>query len=231
MKYKWLLFLIMPIPAFADELLISNVPNGCSNSLRSHTYLRATFTRNQYQCNPGYYLPANTDHCVVCPQYYDCAGGTFTFNEYADQGNKLKTQITTNISNGCRKGFTRAVNNSANIKAMFVPNVHTCSFGYYLPANVDGCTACPEHTICSGGTYTFNETISQGITGCDNGYSLQNNVCVANTITINWSDTDPTDIDANNAGSVTYGGDIRTPRAAISKPGKQFKGWKFTRNS
>ena len=52
--------------------------------------------------------------------------------------------------------------------------------------------------------------------------------CEANVITINWSGASPLDIDANNAFTVTYGGDIRTPRAATIIPGKVFTGWTFS---
>ena len=166
MKLKWLSFLMLPLPALADTIFMSNVPNGCSSSLNSHTYLLATFTRNQYQCNPDYYLPANTDHCVLCPDVYDCNGGNFTFNEEIDQGNKFKVQITGNIANGCKEDFLRAYNNSANITATFTPNVHNCSAGYYLPANIDECTICPSDHYCPGGDLTFNETAPQGITPC-----------------------------------------------------------------
>ncbi len=51
--------------------------------------------------------------------------------------------------------------------------------------------------------------------------------CQANTIAITWADADQSDIDANDAGSVTYGGDIRTPRKAVHKAGKVFTGWTF----
>jgi len=51
--------------------------------------------------------------------------------------------------------------------------------------------------------------------------------CDANEISITWADADQSDIDANDAGSVTYGGDIRTPRKAVHKPGKIFTGWTF----
>ena len=166
MKNKWLLFLIIPLPAFADQLILSNITNGCSSDLNNHTYLFATFSPHQYQCNSGYYVPANNDGCVLCPDVYDCDGGTFTFNENIDQGNKFKTQITGNIANGCSEDFTRAINNSANITATFTPNVHNCSAGYYLPANIDECTICPANSYCPGGTYTFNETTPQGITSC-----------------------------------------------------------------
>ena len=52
--------------------------------------------------------------------------------------------------------------------------------------------------------------------------------CEANTITINWSDADLADVTANEAGTVTYGGDVRTPVKAQTKKGKTFSGWVFS---
>ena len=51
--------------------------------------------------------------------------------------------------------------------------------------------------------------------------------CEANTITINWTGTTETEINANNAGTATYGSDVRTPRSATPVPGKTFTGWRF----
>ena len=52
--------------------------------------------------------------------------------------------------------------------------------------------------------------------------------CVANTITINWNGTSAAEINANQAGSAYYGGDVRTPRSATPVPGKIFQGWMFS---
>lgn len=57
--------------------------------------------------------------------------------------------------------------------------------------------------------------------------SLNAGACEGNTITVQWSDTTQAEIDANNAGTITYGGDIRTPRSATQIQGKRFKGWRF----
>ncbi|MCQ2562044.1 MAG: hypothetical protein MJ158_00250 [Alphaproteobacteria bacterium] len=51
--------------------------------------------------------------------------------------------------------------------------------------------------------------------------------CSSNVITITWTDTDKVDVDANNAGTCLYDGDIRTPVKAYSKKGKRFVGWEF----
>jgi len=65
------------------------------------------------------------------------------------------------------------------------------------------------------------------IATCDTGYTLNNGACNANVIQITWADASAEDIAANEAGTVTYGGDIRTPRKAVHKPGKIFTGWTF----
>ena len=53
-------------------------------------------------------------------------------------------------------------------------------------------------------------------------------MCEANVITINWSDASAADISANNAGTATYGEDVRTPVKAATKKGQRFKGWRFS---
>lgn len=162
MKHKWLLFLIIPLPVLADGLLMSDIPNGCSPVLNNAPYLVATFTPNQYTCNPGYYLPANNAGCVACPGIYDCSGGTFYFNPYINHGNSLKSQISSNIANGCVSELGNSV-----LIATFIPNgARNCNPGYYLPATTDECTKCLNDHYCPGGTYNFDETTAQGINQC-----------------------------------------------------------------
>ena len=112
-----------------------------------------------YTCNSGEFLPANTLGCRACPSGIACTGGTFAFNETNYQGLPLNS-ITGVINNAC------ADNLSTRWYARYVPNVHTCSPGYYMPANTDGCVICPTNSYCSGGTFTFNETVTQGIDVC-----------------------------------------------------------------
>ena len=54
-------------------------------------------------------------------------------------------------------------------------------------------------------------------------------MCEANIININWSNADAADITANNAGTATYGSDVRTPVKAQTIKGKTFKGWRFSK--
>lgn len=127
-----------------------------------------------------------------------------------------------------------------NIRAVFVPNQHTCSAGYFLPANVDGCRPCPNDYVCNGGTFSFNEIQSQGIVykqptrqNIPNGCATNMPhdmvaVFTPNVININWTGATAAAISANNAGTVTYDSDIRTPQSAITVPGKRFTGWRFS---
>ena len=134
-------------------------------------------------------------------------GGTFMFNENSDQG-LLKT--------GTISDFTNTCGNYQILNAVFELAQPTCASGQYLPANTTSCVACPNGYTCAGGTFTFDANIDQGIVG--------------NTITVIWNGATAEDIAANNAGTVTYGGDIRTPvRPDPSQIpiGKRFVGWTF----
>lgn len=51
----------------------------------------------------------------------------------------------------------------------------------------------------------------------------------SNIITIIWTGTTQAEIDANNAGTAVYGGNINTPRSATHVPGKTFIGWRFSK--
>lgn len=123
----------------------------------------ATYTPNSYTCNVGQYLPANSLGCVVCPNGFTCPGGTFNFNPNLFQGLIFETIPQTTMNNICAANFP------TKLKAKYAPNSHDCSSGYYLPANIDECTLCPSGNACVGGTYSFNETLAQGIQNCANG--------------------------------------------------------------
>ena len=147
--------------AFADLYITENIAGGCTEYEEG---LTAYFQPHQHTCNPGYYLPANYDGCVACPADATCAGGTFAFNDTRAQG-ILYNQITQSVSHGCA---TNLPLNESSV-AIFEPNQHTCNPGYYMPANTDGCIICSADSYCPGGTYTFNETVPQGITACATG--------------------------------------------------------------
>jgi len=70
--------------------------------------------------------------------------------------------FNTSVTNGCASdilGFTENV----SIEPVFEPQSITCSAGQYLPVNTANCETCPAESTCTAGTYTFNETKSQGV--------------------------------------------------------------------
>ena len=121
---------------------------------------RAHYTPIRYTCNPGEYLPANTLGCKPCPNGFTCPGGTFDFNPDSLQGIKVFNSTGDTMNNMC------AYNIPDRFFVAYEPNVHECAHGEYLPANVDGCTPCLNDNYCPGGTYVFNETVTQGIVPC-----------------------------------------------------------------
>lgn len=162
-KLLFLVFVMLGINYAVAETFAQNTPNAC-NFIANSVYFIAEYEPIEYTCNAGYYLPANHEGCVQCPSIYTCAGGTFSFNKKVSQGIIYSDGvINQNISNMC------AVNLPRRLAASFEPNAHTCGAGYYLPAGVDACTLCTVNNICAGGTYSFNETISQGIQSCASG--------------------------------------------------------------
>ena len=206
----YFVFLTAPVMAIVVD---NDVPNACGNSMYDNIY--AIFEITSYTCNSGYFLPADTLQCAPCPAGYTCNGGTFNYNAKYSQGLTRDVNLyTTNENNVCAYNFTES------FVAKFTPNEYTCAAGQYLPADAIACVSCPNGYTCSGGTYSFNETIDQGLVG--------------NTITINWNGALAADIATNDAGSVTYGGDIRTPvRPDPSQIpiGQRFKGWRFSKPS
>ena len=99
--------------------------------------------------------------------------------------------ITQNIVDGCTNNYIASDNNyHSDMIAEFTPNQHTCAVGEFLPANVDECRACPSGRTCTGGTFNFNENISQGISPSLYFTQSQNNSCVKDFIGIDNNHSD-----------------------------------------
>ena len=95
---------------------------------------------------------------------------------------------------------------------------------YQTHSDADDCASWCSDGCAESLLYNYAEDFRAGMFG-----SLVASVasCDANEISITWADASAEDIAANDAGSVTYGGDIRTPKKAVHKPGKIFTGWTF----
>ncbi|MBR5904184.1 MAG: hypothetical protein IKZ49_01465, partial [Alphaproteobacteria bacterium] len=103
-----------------------------------------------------------------------------------------------------------------------VDNIETKTTQWFFMSEHESAQECAEN--CGDMSYVQNPT--NYITAI--AMSMANErFCAANAITINWTDADSEDISANNAGSTFYGGNVRTPVKAATKPGQRFKGWRF----
>lgn len=119
--------------------------------------------------------------------------------------------------------------------AIYKPLEYTCQSGYYLPANTDGCIACPDGFICNGGTFSFDSNLSQGLSYINN--TIPNtsltNMCADNfpidlyavyaqneTITVNFINGD-----SSETVTCTYGDDLTIPEPP-TRVGYTFTGWK-----
>ncbi len=119
-----------------------------------------------------------------------------------------------------------------NLLAVFEVNTYTCQSGEFLPADTLGCVQCPNGYTCSGGTFSYNATESQGIKYKTQFNESVSNACSSNfghklvavfepnTITINWDDGTNT---VQN--TCTYGQSITLPPTPV-RPGYKFGGWR-----
>ncbi len=174
MKKILLLSLLITQPALA-ELINGDIINGCNtetlHDFNNITNMIPVFSAHKHTCNSNEFLPAYTDGCRACPVGYTCNGGTYAFNETVAQGITEKRLLNESITYGCSNNLLHTNNNNiTNMIPVWTANQHTCESGYYLPVNIDECRPCPQNNKCVGGTYTFNETLTQGIEQCENGY-------------------------------------------------------------
>lgn len=148
--------------------------------------------------------------------------------------------ISENTVGGCDVNVVGAVNNTADLRPVFLPHQHTCDAGYFLPANTDGCRPCPSGYTCNGGTFPFNETMAQGIIVKPTITQNTNNACATNlvfsdanfianlkpifvpneTITVNFTNGETTETI-----TCTYDTEFALPEPP-TRVGYVFTGWK-----
>ena len=120
------------------------------------------------------------------------------------------------------------------LHTIFTINKYTCDTGYFLPANALGCEPCPADHTCSGGTFKFNPTQSQGINyhlltqkaskACaENGPHRLNTIFTPNILTLNWDYKD--DTGRIEQTTCEYGMDIKLPPLPV-RQGYKFMGWR-----
>lgn len=121
--------------------------------------------------------------------------------------------------------------------AFYEPNTYTCEAGYFLPANTDGCVACPSGYNCPGGTFKANSDKFQGITISEVSTSLDN-MCAdnfpadlflvyePNVIDLTYDNGDGTTVES----SCVYDGAVAIPPQP-SRVGYIFTGWRVKENN
>ena len=161
--------------------------------------LVAIYKPNIHECELGYYLPANIDFCTQCLDGYYCPGGTYTFNEYNDQG----------IS-PCPDGYTGSETGASSDSQCYM----SC-----IPANLN-----IDYAVeFSGKDYYGTGIDTCVVTKCLAGYHVDNGICLENTININWNPDNGYDTFQSVC---DYSQEITMPTDPV-KPGYTFTGWKL----
>jgi hypothetical protein len=175
-------------------------------------YAQAIYQVVAYTLTAGNYLPKNSETLTTCKIGYYCPGthngsSTVYYSTTTDQGIVAcpegwpDSTIGAKSATSCYRGCTASdVAHAATVTGIVKYNPYTQG---------DGATTCIAKT-------------------CVNGYHVNVDTCQANTINITWYGASSSAINANNAGTATYDGDIRTPQSANTVSGKRFVGWKFT---
>ena len=119
-------------------------------------------------------------------------------------------------------GYTSSAGSSVTFSSPWIFNFSNSSTNDCMEYCADYCATSLRNSFSSAlafRTAIFN-TVVAAPASCD-----------ANVIKINWYGTTTEDIEINNAGTVQYGGNIRTPRAATPVKGKTFRGWRFEKKN
>ena len=145
-------------------------------------------------CNTGYSLNSNACTAITYTVKFNANGGSgsmnnqdftygvtqelftnaFTRTGYTFEGWSTSSTATTATYTDKHPVSNLSKTNGAtvNLYAVWSINSYDCAKGNYLPANSVTCSSCPAGYYCTGGTYTFNASADQGLTGiCESGYS------------------------------------------------------------
>ncbi len=175
---------------------VSTTPNITSNITSSGTAanpvdvppaLNAVYTRSAAVTYNGNGNTGGTTNATAYTQLFNVANGTadsvsvtLAANGFTKTGHTF-SKWAAGSTGGTKyaAGATFAPTNKAwtspssyTMYAIWTAISYTCAAGEYLPKKATSCESCPEGRYCEGGTYSYNESNDQGITGvCASGYS------------------------------------------------------------
>ena len=69
---------------FTENITTATMNNVCAANFPTDIF--AIYEPNKHDCATGFYMPANMDGCVECPENNYCVGGIYTFSETKTQG-------------------------------------------------------------------------------------------------------------------------------------------------
>jgi uncharacterized repeat protein (TIGR02543 family) len=116
-----------------------------------------------------------------------------------------------NLSGASTTGVASTVTSNTTVWAKVT--TLSCKMNQYMKDGI--CMNCPAHSTSAGGL--SSECV------CDAGYSKNDDVCDANTITLDWNENGGSLVDN---GSCEYGSDLVLPDAPV-RDGYTFAGWKL----
>lgn len=202
MKKLFFIFTVL-FSANTFAYITQDIVDGCDSAKQFYP----VFQINSYTCDSGYYLPANSDRCENCLRGYNCAGGTYIFNQTTDQG------IFT-LSYTCNSGYFLPAD---TLGCQPCPSGHICNGGTF------------EYNPTKSQGITFTRPINANVThGCSVNFGTHLvPIFQPNTVTLNYDDG----VGNTASTSCTYDGLVNLPPTPPTREGYDFKGWKVVTNN
>ena len=139
-----------------SDYVSGTITNACAdNQVRA---LNAVFTVNFYNCAPGYYLPADTEGCIICPAGSYCVGGTYAFNETSAQGIETCPSGTISYA-GAPACFPHVLHIGNNIVYLKSTKTTTPSLNFRIDNNIFYANMTTTPTVMSIGSAHYFKTI------------------------------------------------------------------------
>ena len=212
MKQIYLIFIVL-FSKNAFALFNTDITGGCDSqtlqTINNITYLEPVFTLSVYNCDSGYYLPSNTEGCVICSQYHYCSGGTFAFNPDKDQG----------IIISCPSGYFAPANTDG---CRACPSGYTCAGGTFEFNETYAQGITPKDTLSTDAQFACSSNVLKTVGNT----TYLEPIFTPKTIALTYDDG----VGNTSSGTCTYDNLISLPEPP-TRPGYTFNGWKLQTNN